>query len=118
MKKVLIILLIITANSANAQNNYSEIETIGEDTIKIVETLIQDSTKLYYHYRISFNNVNNKFDSNDLKPEMVEMFGTEIEFNEIVKQFVFISDENIEEVILIKKIINHELSFFKKTILN
>lgn len=119
MKKVLIYLLLLIANVSNAQKMYEELdpEIIQEDTTMIVENITEDTTKTFYHYRISFNDVNNKFDSGDLQTDMTEMFKTKTEFNEIIKQFVFVSTEDVEEYTLRTNLSNHQLTYFKKIII-
>jgi hypothetical protein len=119
MKKVLIYLLLLIANVSNAQKMYEELdpEIIQEDTTMIVENITEDTTKTFYHYRISFNDVNTKFDSGDLQTDMTEMFKTKTEFNEIIKQFVFVSTEDIEEYTLRTNLSNHQLTYFKKIII-
>jgi hypothetical protein len=119
MKKVLIYLLLLIANVSNAQKMYEELdpEIIQEDTTMIVENITEDTTKTFYHYRISFNDVNTKFDSGDLQTDMTEMFKTKTEFNEIIKQFVFVSTEDVEEYTLRTNLSNHQLTYFKKIII-
>ncbi len=116
MKKILIGLLVLITNIVNAQKSYEEFEIIEGDTI--ISNLIKDTTKISYYYRISFNNINNKFDSNDLLCEMKEIFKTITEFDELFKQFVFTSNEDITELIIRNKMSNYELSYFKKIKIN
>ena len=88
------------------------------DTISVVTSDTSDTSDttnvLKFQYRVSFSEVSNKFSSNDLRTPIFDIFRTEPIYNENLNQFVFISNEDVEQHELMSNFNQYHITYFKK----
>lgn len=111
MKKLLLILaLLLVAMLCIGQTNTNTkvIDTLTEDTLTI--------TQKVYQYRLSFDSIKTINWSNEIKPQLNDIFKTDPIFCEEVGQYVFTSntDVGMSDVIKTFQSTGHKLTYFRK----
>jgi hypothetical protein len=93
-------------------------QTEVKDTITITDTIsvvTSDTTNvLKFQYRVSFSEVSNTFSSKDLKTPIFDVFRVEPIYNETLNQFVFVSDEDVDQFELLSNFNQYHITYFKK----
>ena len=113
MSKI-IITIIITLMSYMAFSQTEVQDTIITDTDTISVVTSDTSNVLKFQYRVSFSEVSNKFSSNDLRTPIFDIFRTEPIYNENLNQFVFISNEDVEQFELMANFNQYHITYFRK----
>lgn len=112
MNKIITIIITLMSYMAFGQTEVQDTIITDTDTISVVTN---DTTNvLKFQYRVSFSEVSNKFSSNDLKTPIFDIFRTEPIYNENINQFVFISDEDIEQFELMSNFNQYHITYFRK----
>lgn len=113
MNKI-IITIIITLMSYMAFSQTEVQDTIITDTDTISVVTSDTTNVLKFQYRVSFSEVSNKFSSNDLRTPIFDIFRTEPIYNENLNQFVFISNEDVEQFELMSNFNQYHITYFRK----
>jgi len=92
MKKILIILFVIIANVSLSQNIVKTTETTSKKNDMAIE--IEETT--YFQYRFSFDNIPSSNFSSTVLPQLVEIFKSNVQFYDILKQFIVESKQDVE----------------------
>lgn len=113
MNKIIITIIItLMSYMAFGQTEVQDTIITDTDTISVVTT---DTTNvLKFQYRVSFSEVSNKFSSNDLRTPIFDIFRTEPIYNENLNQFVFISNEDVEQFELMSNFNQYHITYFRK----
>lgn len=112
MNKIITIIITLMSYMAFGQTEVQDTIITDTDTISVVTS---DTTNvLKFQYRVSFSEVNNNFSSNDLKTPIFDIFRIEPTYIETLNQFVFISDEDIEQFELMSNFNQYHITYFKK----
>lgn len=111
MKKIITIIIILMSYTAFSQ---TEVQDTITDTISVVTSDTSDTIKTKFQYRVSFSEVSNKFSSNDLKTPIFDVFRVEPSYNETLNQFVFVSDEDVDQFELLSNFNQYHITYFKK----
>ena len=117
MKKIITLIITLITYTSFSQVKPVVDTTINDeiiDTISVTET--NETTKFKYH--IAFSEVNNTFSSKELKTPIFDLFKVEPVYNETLNQFMFISDEDINQYQLISSISQYHITYFKKIFIN
>ena len=115
MNKIITIIITLMSYMAFSQTEVQDTIITDTDTISVVTSDTSDTTNvLKFQYRVSFSEVSNKFSSNDLRTPIFDIFRTEPIYNENLNQFVFISDEDIEQFELMVNFNQYHITYFKK----
>lgn len=119
MKKLLLILFIITTKIGLSQNTASTIRLNNKNEIEVTELKSNDDF-IFYQYRFSFDNLNNLAYTNAMMPQLIELFKTNVRFYEILKQFIVESEEDVQKYDLEKLFQNTDmrLNYFRKDLVN
>lgn len=114
MNKI-IITIIITLMSYMAFSQTEVQDTITFTDTDTISVVTSDTTNiLKFQYRVSFSEVSNKFSSNDLRTPIFDIFRTEPIYNENLNQFVFISNEDVEQFELMSNFNQYHITYFRK----
>lgn len=113
MNKIITIIITLMSYMAFSQTEVQDTITFTDtDTISVVTS---DTTNvLKFQYRVSFSEVSNKFSSNDLRTPIFDIFRTEPIYNENLNQFVFISNEDVEQFELMSNFNQYHITYFRK----
>lgn len=113
MNKIITIIITLMSYMAFSQTEVQDTITFTDtDTISVVTS---DKTNvLKFQYRVSFSEVSNKFSSNDLRTPIFDIFRTEPIYNENLNQFVFISNEDVEQFELMSNFNQYHITYFRK----
>jgi hypothetical protein len=112
MNKIITIIITLMSYMAFSQTEVQDTIITDTDTISVVTS---DTTNvLKFQYRVSFSEVSNKFSSNDLKTPIFDIFRTEPIYNENLNQFVFISNEDVEQFELMSNFNQYHITYFRK----
>ena len=111
MKKIITIIIILMSYTAFSQ---TEVKDTITDTISVVTSDTSDTIKTKFQYRVSFSEVSNTFSSKDLKTPIFDVFRVEPSYNETLNQFVFISDEDVDQFELLSNFNQYHITYFKK----
>ena len=116
MNKIIITIIItLMSYMAFSQTEVQDTIITDTDTISVVTSDTSDTTNvLKFQYRVSFSEVSNTFSSKDLKTPIFDIFRTEPIYNETLNQFVFVSDEDIEQHELMSNFNQYHITYFKK----
>ena len=115
MNKIITIIITLMSYMAFGQTEVQDTIITDTDTISVVTSDTSDTTNvLKFQYRVSFSEVSNTFSSKDLKTPIFDIFRTEPIYNENLNQFVFISDEDIEQFELMSNFNQYHITYFKK----
>ena len=115
MNKIITIIITLMSYMAFSQTEVQDTIITDTDTISVVTSDTSDTTNvLKFQYRVSFSEVSNTFSSKDLKTPIFDIFRTEPIYNENLNQFVFISDEDIEQFELMVNFNQYHITYFKK----
>ena len=115
MNKIITIIITLMSYMAFGQTEVQDTIITDTDTISVVTSDTSDTTNvLKFQYRVSFSEVSNTFSSKDLKTPIFDIFRTEPIYNENLNQFVFISDEDIEQFELMVNFNQYHITYFKK----
>ena len=116
MNKIIITIIItLMSYMAFSQTEVQDTIITDTDTISVVTSDTSDTTNvLKFQYRVSFSEVSNKFSSNDLRTPIFDIFRTEPIYNENLNQFVFISNEDVEQHELMSNFNQYHITYFKK----
>jgi len=113
MNKIITIIITLMSYTAFSQTEVQDTITFTDtDTISVVTSDTIKTTKI--QYRVSFSEVSNKFSSNDLKTPIFDVFRVEPSYNETLNQFVFVSDEDVEQHELMSNFNQYHITYFKK----
>ena len=111
MNKIITIIITLMSYMAFSQTEVKDTITIT-DTISVVTS---DTTKTpKFQYRVSFSEVSNTFSSKDLKTPIFDVFRVEPIYNETLNQFVFVSDEDVDQFELLSNFNQYHITYFKK----
>lgn len=112
MNKIITIIITLMSYMAFSQTEVQDTIITDTDTISVVTS---DTTNvLKFQYRVSFSEVSNKFSSNDLRTPIFDIFRTEPIYNENLNQFVFISNEDVEQFELMSNFNQYHITYFRK----
>ena len=119
MNKIIITIIItLMSYMAFSQTEVQDTIITDTDTISVVTSDTSDTSDttnvLKFQYRVSFSEVSNKFSSNDLRTPIFDIFRTEPIYNENLNQFVFISNEDVEQFELMSNFNQYHITYFKK----
>lgn len=115
MNKIITIIITLMSYMAFSQTEVQDTIITDTDTISVVTSDTSDTTNvLKFQYRVSFSEVSNTFSSKDLKTPIFDIFRTEPIYNETLNQFVFVSDEDIEQHELMSNFNQYHITYFKK----
>ena len=115
MNKIITIIITLMSYMAFSQTEVQDTIITDTDTISVVTSDTSDTTNvLKFQYRVSFSEVSNTFSSKDLRTPIFDIFRTEPIYNENLNQFVFISDEDIEQFELMSNFNQYHITYFKK----
>ena len=115
MNKIITIIITLMSYMAFGQTEVQDTIITDTDTISVVTSDTSDTTNvLKFQYRVSFSEVSNKFSSNDLRTPIFDIFRTEPIYNENLNQFVFISNEDVEQFELMANFNQYHITYFKK----
>ena len=115
MNKIITIIITLMSYMAFSQTEVQDTIITDTDTISVVTSDTSDTTNvLKFQYRVSFSEVSNKFSSNDLRTPIFDIFRTEPIYNENLNQFVFISNEDVEQHELMSNFNQYHITYFKK----
>ena len=115
MNKIITIIITLMSYMAFGQTEVQDTIITDTDTISVVTSDTSDTTNvLKFQYRVSFSEVSNTFSSKDLRTPIFDIFRTEPIYNENLNQFVFISDEDIEQFELMSNFNQYHITYFKK----
>jgi len=109
MNKIITIIIILMSYTAFSQ---TEVKDTITDTISVVTSDTIKTTK--FQYRVSFSEVSNTFSSKDLKTPIFDVFRVEPIYNETLNQFVFVSDEDVDQFELLSNFNQYHITYFKK----
>lgn len=107
---LLVIFLLIGFNSI-CQTSVESDSTLIQDTSSLS---VDNSNVKYFQYRISIEEITTSSVSKMVEPQMFDIFRVQISFNENLKQFIFVSSEDIDSFSLHKTFYNYQISYFKK----
>ena len=115
MNKIITIIITLMSYMAFSQTEVQDTIITDTDTISVVTSDTSDTTNvLKFQYRVSFSEVSNTFSSKDLRTPIFEIFRTEPIYNENLNQFVFISNEDVEQHELMSNFNQYHITYFKK----
>ena len=112
MNKIITIIITLMSYMAFGQTEVQDTIITDTDTISVVTS--DTSNVLKFQYRVSFSEVSNKFSSNDLRTPIFDIFRTEPIYNENLNQFVFISNEDVEQFELMANFNQYHITYFRK----
>ena len=115
MNKIITIIITLMSYMAFSQTEVQDTIITDTDTISVVTSDTSDTTNvLKFQYRVSFSEVSNTFSSKDLRTPIFDIFRTEPIYNENLNQFVFISNEDVEQFELMANFNQYHITYFKK----
>ena len=115
MNKIITIIITLMSYMAFGQTEVQDTIITDTDTISVVTSDTSDTTNvLKFQYRVSFSEVSNTFSSKDLRTPIFDIFRTEPIYNENLNQFVFISNEDVEQFELMANFNQYHITYFKK----
>jgi hypothetical protein len=116
MNKIIITIIItLMSYMAFGQTEVQDTIITDTDTISVVTSDTSDTTNvLKFQYRVSFSEVSNTFSSKDLRTPIFDIFRTEPIYNENLNQFVFISNEDVEQFELMSNFNQYHITYFRK----
>ena len=116
MSKIIITIIItLMSYMAFSQTEVQDTIITDTDTISVVTSDTSDTTNvLKFQYRVSFSEVSNTFSSKDLRTPIFDIFRTEPIYNENLNQFVFISNEDVEQFELMANFNQYHITYFRK----
>ena len=113
MNKIITIIITLMSYMAFSQTEVKDTITFTDtDTISVVTSETIKTPK--FQYRVSFSEVSNTFSSKDLKNPIFDVFRVEPIYNETLNQFVFVSDEDVEQHELMSNFNQYHITYFKK----
>ena len=115
MNKIITIIITLMSYMAFGQTEVQDTIITDTDTISVVTSDTSDTTNvLKFQYRVSFSEVSNTFSSKDLRTPIFDIFRTEPIYNENLNQFVFISNEDVEQFELMANFNQYHITYFRK----
>jgi len=123
MRKIITLIIVLITYTSFSQvtpvvDTIIDVDTIITDEIIDTISVTETNETSKFLYQISFSEVNNTFSSKELKTPIFDLFKVEPVYNEIVNQFMFVSDEDINQYQLTSSISQYHITYFKKIFIN
>ncbi len=106
MKKFILILSVLFSF-----NVFSQTEKIESDT---VPDMISKVDTAMYQYRISFSQVTTIWSGKNLEADMLDLFKSQVVFNDQLKQYIFTSSVNVDRFEVLRLFTGYDITYFKK----
>ncbi len=105
--KILSIIILMLASSISL----AQAQVDASDSIKAES---DSARSVKFQYRISLSEVSSSFSSKDLRDPIFDLFKAEASYSEALNQFVLISEEDIDQRLLVSSLGSYHITYFRK----